>query len=820
MRVLKVFCISFFLLFSGAAGALASGDGGRDLSILRVTPGGSDVPAGRQVVIQFNRPVVPVGRMDRGAETIPVDISPELKCQWRWLNTSALACNLDSKDGLRLATRYTVTVRPGLTAEDGATIDDVFVHSFTTKRPDVRYVWFRRWLSPREPVVRLTFDQPVTRRSLETCLTMETVGEDEDKSFAVKASADPQDKDAPVILPVPGAKAVVVFAPSEPQKSDDDLREKDGDEARRVWQVSPVDPLPSDTDIRLDLKPGLVSALGDERGAGRGALTKFRTFPGFSFLGVKCYGSDNDIVPVVLAPGQAEPQKLCNPMKGAALVFNSPVLRSAVGKTVSVSPGFEASSDLWNGRDSSQLGDAYVKDKTYDIWLPDGIKAAFSYTVRTKGDALLEDEFGRPLQEDIDFSFRTDHRKPNYEIVHSSAVLEQGIDSDVPLYVNNLRKASLHYRRLTAQGAQEGLVFEQDIPEVPDVQFAVPFHVRDMLEGKSGAVYGHLATDPSVPKNGERGRLLAMVTPYQLHAKLGHCNSLVWVTDLATGLPVSGAKVAIYKDSIAGLRDGVAPLSEALTSEDGVAVLAGTQTLDPMLQMNWGWRDEQEKLFVRADKDGEMALMPLSHEFLINGFRSVGESVYSHTCKRYGHVVAWGTTAQGVYKAGDTIQYKFYVRDQDNDGFVPAPRDGYSLEIVDPAGNKVHEVKDLSLSSFGAYSGEFTVSKQGAVGWYRFRLSNAFGEGGDGKKRRQDVERGHVWIPMRVLVSDFTPSPFKVTNGLNGDLFRAKQEVEVSSLAKLHSGGAYGDANIRVTAMLQSRRFAPKTSEAKDFSFG
>ena len=63
--------------------------------------------------------------------------------------------------------------------------------------------------------------------------------------------------------------------------------------------------------------------------------------------------------------------------------------------------------------------------------------------------------------------------------------------------------------------------------------------------------------------------------------------------------------------------------------------------------------------------------------------------------RRYGHIHTWGTTAQGVYKAGDTIQYKLYVRDQNNETFVPAPGEGYTLNVIDPTGKIVHTVADI-----------------------------------------------------------------------------------------------------------------------------
>ena len=69
------------------------------LRILSITPGGEDVPPARQIVLQFDRPVVPVGRMERDADELPITIDPPLECEWRWLNTSALACRIGRHAG-------------------------------------------------------------------------------------------------------------------------------------------------------------------------------------------------------------------------------------------------------------------------------------------------------------------------------------------------------------------------------------------------------------------------------------------------------------------------------------------------------------------------------------------------------------------------------------------------------------------------------------------------------------------------------------------------------------------------------------------------
>ena len=55
------------------------------VGLLRITPAGMDIPTGRRVVFQFNRPVVAMGCMERNAEEIPIDFQPELSCEWHWL---------------------------------------------------------------------------------------------------------------------------------------------------------------------------------------------------------------------------------------------------------------------------------------------------------------------------------------------------------------------------------------------------------------------------------------------------------------------------------------------------------------------------------------------------------------------------------------------------------------------------------------------------------------------------------------------------------------------------------------------------------------
>ena len=174
--------------------------GAEPLRITSVTPSGEDVPAGRQIVFQFNRPVVPIGRMSRDAAEIPIEIEPALACQWRWIDPSALACQLGEDQSLAPATRYALTLRPGLRALDGATISAPLEHAFVTERPGVVYASFRTWRAPGLPVIRVIFSQPVARSSVADHMFIAESG----NRRPLQIEPDEYDRELPRFLPAPG----------------------------------------------------------------------------------------------------------------------------------------------------------------------------------------------------------------------------------------------------------------------------------------------------------------------------------------------------------------------------------------------------------------------------------------------------------------------------------------------------------------------------------------------------------------------------------------------------------------------------------------
>lgn len=799
---------ALFLALAAPAQAQQRQDSAKELRILRITPEGKDIAATRQIVLEFNRPVVPIGTMDRQAEDLGISITPAVACQWRWLNTSALSCNLGDQTALSLATTYTLTIEPKITAEDGAQLSAPMKHSFTTERAMVRTPYIETWKKPGQPVYRAYFNQPVTKKSVADHLYF-SLAKDPSSRYAVHVEPPQEEETDPVMV---GAQ-----------------------EARPSWMITPAQELPLDTQIKMMEEGGLVSAEGPEVSEDTRELKSFYTFPPFAMKALICYDKNSQEIRISAQSPQTD-ATLCNPMMPVRVAFNTPVMRSIIKDNLIFTPDLAGGRKDYNpwgneNRDWSNLRDDHMEqDREYSIALPVGLKAAQEYVVSVEHQkrtfwqwvkslfsrdktqkTLLADEFGRSLAP-FTLKFATGHRNPNYELVYRDAVLEKNIDSAVPLYVNNLKDYGFDYQYLTADlaTALQDKTGPLPVAAIQDVQYALPLNVREMLKGKSGAIYGFLNTTPAVEKWEKANRLFVQVTPYQVYAKLGHYSSTVWVTDLATGQTIDDAKVTIYKGELSNLRAPDNILATAQTNADGIAVLPGTDTLDPSLTLSRVYKDEDTRLFVRVEKGEDMALLPVAYEYEVQLW-NVSNDVWSSNQEKYGHMKAWGMTAQGIYRAGDTMQYKIYLRDQDNNRLIAPPAGKYALEISDPTGKSVNRLEDVTLSPFGTIEGDYAIPKSAPVGWYSFKIEADLRV--DGKNVKKE------FYPLSVLVSDFTPAPFRVTTELNGDHFTAGQTLQISADAKLHSGGGYGDAAIRSTISLQSRPFTSQSPAAQGFMF-
>lgn len=193
----KILALALFVL--SITGSYAASPA-LDLNVVRVTPNGENVPLGNQIVFEFNREVVPVGKMERDAKDIPIKIEPALNCNWLWINTRTLACNLSDGE-MKLSTKYNITVDAGIKSEDGA-FNAKYEGNFTTELPQISYTSLQKWYAPGVPEYSLNFNQPVTKESVEQHIYMHLTNSEKKYPVSVRRNPDYESEYVWLIRPI------------------------------------------------------------------------------------------------------------------------------------------------------------------------------------------------------------------------------------------------------------------------------------------------------------------------------------------------------------------------------------------------------------------------------------------------------------------------------------------------------------------------------------------------------------------------------------------------------------------------------------------
>ncbi len=798
--------------FIATAPARAAGP----LKVLRITPSGDQVPPGQEIVFKFDRTMVPLGKMSRSPGELPITITPALHCTWRWLDTDELACRLPGKQRFRPATRYSIHVGTGLKALDGTRLAQPVEQTFTTILPAASWSVFRKWRSPVTPVYLVRFNLPVTATAV--ARSMAFVPDAGTTQTPAKAEPFKQTRTGPLLLPVPGVPGAVAWI-ENPQPAKPEDAGKPAYAARKTWLVVPAHPLAAGKAYSLTLAPGLTTPLGSLPGeGGMNGRTNFVTFGPFRFRGVHCVAASKGEVDI--RPGGKGALLRCRP-GSVQLVFSAPVTASTMAAARwSPSPlSADKLAAAWDGYPRWWLGslsDSSGGGRDYTAGLPFELAPMQGYTLSIP--AGVKDQFGRTLAAGTSMGFATGHLRPSIDTSNTSGILEQAQDTILPVRFANLDYLDLSYQRLQASNLQGSAPASSASPATAslfapfngkppaDTHLTVPLGVRQALGDAAGVVSGTLNWSPRTSEwDPGHTQVFGEITPWQVFAKLGHFGSLVWVTSLATGAPVAGVQVRLYR-AFPNALSAIAPVTiSARTGSNGLAVLPGTVVLGPDWRNRWG--SNQKKWYLGAVHGDAMALLPLNGGYQ----RSVGDasdySLYSNTAAVHGHMRTWALTPQGIYRPGATVHYAVFVRGMGNTRLLPAPDLRYTLTITDPTGKTVLTQKNVALSQFGGLHGNLPIPANAATGWYSIDVSWPVGGS------MQEHQAG------RFLVTEFVPSSFKVHTLLAGALFGPGSMVKAQAQARLHAGGPYTQAAVRFDIRVQAEPFMPDTPVAAGFSF-
>ena len=618
-----------------------------NVTSVQPAPDSTDVALNSAVTVIFDRPVVPLTAIeDLGDLPDPVSFTPPVAGTGEWVNT--FIYRFTPTSGLLPSTRYTARVTGDLTDTLGALLGEDYEWEFSTPLPTVSCY-------PKEGAqhigtaarVRLTFSQPMRRESVES-------------AFALTVNETP-------------AAGVFAWSGGEYPTQTETL------------VFTPTQSFPRAATVTVTL--GLAQARYGDLGFAKGTW-RFFTIGQPGLKGVHL----QDLA------GELENTR-------AFLIdFASPMSKTTVAEHLHIySPviptgTLEGVDLVWSNSDTYlQVNLIKTPGTFYELVLDPGALDREGGLVDTGGRA----------------SFTALDRTP-YVLLNTDATLGMyNAYSDTVVYAGYRNVSQLD---LTLYQVPPKILIQQtDELANPTVmrQWSVPVEplrnkgyltpitlLTEAGDALPPGIYELHIAAPEVPEEKEDyswNRHYRFVrSRMNLIMKHGPHETLVWATDLATGAPVPGTPVTIYKNS----ENGYAYRTDTgVTDADGLYI---------------SHKDVPERVAAMTGEPGapDFAIATESWSGGISPWDFDLVSSYDNDAYR-----SYLYTDRPIYRPGQTVYFKGILR-TDDDAHYALPPDGMkvNVRITDPQRKLVYE-KKLKLTQGSMYA-ELQLDMEAPLGTY------------------------------------------------------------------------------------------------------
>jgi uncharacterized protein YfaS (alpha-2-macroglobulin family) len=253
-------------------------------------------------------------------------------------------------------------------------------------------------------------------------------------------------------------------------------------------------------------------------------------------------------------------------------------------------------------------------------------------------------------------------------------------------------------------------------PEAEDTvkDYSLPLSFRKNPD--RGGAWFVTVTDPTGVFHGEASRLI-QITDLSISYKLSERSLLVWVTSLHTGEPVANAELLLEQ------QDGHS-LFLGKTNQKGVLLIKSDQKFPAVAAgkeqagaTNLAVDFPKAKWLVAATPTDASALEVTSSRLTPTSVTQT-KKLKEKPDFRTGQVF----TERGVYKPGETVNFKFVSRAYQNNLIVPPTGKKVTMEITNPQ-NEVVYSKQHTLGAFGSCYDTFETEKFSPVGTYTLTVS-------------------------------------------------------------------------------------------------
>ncbi len=198
-----------------------------------------------------------------------------------------------------------------------------------------------------------------------------------------------------------------------------------------------------------------------------------------------------------------------------------------------------------------------------------------------------------------------------------------------------------------------------------------------------------------------------------------------------------------------------------------------------------------------------------------------------------GELLVWGLTNKPLYRAGEKVKYKFYIREKkDNKFIVPENmphiftylsgynhQSSYHLYCSDYQDcHSFFQQEITEMDAFGSVSGEFTLPNSIPNAEFNFQFEYPKTESEDADSLTYYDEKS-INSEVSFQVTDFQTSPYLLTINSDAKHVSPEKPVTLTADAKYYSGGPVINQTGEITTEVIAKSFTEDYPQYAEYSF-
>ena len=720
-------------------------DPAEPLTVLRYAPEG-EVPLAPHLSVTFSQPMVAVTAQGEAAATVPVKLTPTPAGQWRWVGTRTLL--FEARPRLPQATRYRVDIPVSTRAASGQTLGKAVTFEFATPPPRIVQSYPGGPAQPRTPHMLVVFDQDIDAPAVLARVQVLAAG----KTHATRALI-------PSEIAADQALTTMIEAAAP----------------RRHVAFTVEKPLPSDSDVTVEIPPGTPSAEGP-RTTEEAQRFAFRTHGPLEVVESQCGWRDQ-----------------CQPTNPWRVRFSNPL---DAGRF-----------DTGAIRVTPALPDLAIEVMDDVLMIHGQSKARTTYEVTLP--AHIADVYGQTLGKPRTVEFRVGDAEPTFFGPSGLVVLDPAARTPhLSVFTVNTPVLDVRLHRVAPADWPAFVRFQQRRHERDDSAIPGTQVVRTQTKVKGAA--GELvetAIDLGPALAGEHGHVVAVVEPTTWHDQHWKPRMVTWVqvteigldafadsteligwaTRLTDGTPLAGVEIALLGD---GGKGGAGPAVN--TDAQGLA----------RLPLPDGRARTGAELILIGRRGDDIAILPESPWGGGGGFRGQPSP---------DSLLWYVFDDRQMYRPGETVSVKGWLRRLQGQelGDLAAIGDAVqdlSYVLHDPRGDELRR-GTATVDAAGGFQLEIDIPANANLGWSSLQLTS----------------RGRGEIQGRVhhhglQIQEFRRPTFEVTASVGPGPHIVGQSAQVEMKASYYAGGGLAGTDVTWRVTSGETTFTPPNRD--DFIFG